>query len=155
MLECWKERYRKVEEGRSEHLQWLRLKRPKDEMKFRSCDCKCSDCHQIARIPVTAGAQPIPTTSCSFLHTVDRKLTISEMQSLTAEEKHVYTSETPVCHVLMHACDHGCVLLIRWSKVCNTITKECPGNEIPGANSKKNSDQLDQLVHQIAHCIYN
>ena len=48
-----------------------RLKRPKDEMKFRKM------------IPATAGAQPISTISCPSLHTVDRKLTISEMQSLT------------------------------------------------------------------------
>ena len=67
-----------VEEGRSKHLKQLGLKRLKDELKFRKM------------IPATAGVQPIPTTSCSSLHTVDRKLTISEMQTLTVEEKHVY-----------------------------------------------------------------
>ena len=53
-----------------------------------------------------------------------------------------------VCLATMAAC----VLLIRRSKVLKTIIKEWPGNEIPifkGANSKKNSDRLDQLVQNM------
>ena len=53
-------------------------------------------------ITATAGAQPIPATSCSSLHTVDRKLIMSEMQILTAEEKHVYTGKVKVYNYMTY-----------------------------------------------------
>ena len=57
-----------------------------------------------------------------------------------------------VCHVLMCACDHVCVVLIRRNKVQATVTKEWPGNQIPifkGPESKKNTDRLDQLIQSM------
>ena len=81
-----------VEGGRSEHLQRLGLKQLKDKLKFRKM------------LPATAGTQPIPTTSCSSFHTVERKLTISEMQSLTAGEKHVYLIKGDTCMPCVDVC---------------------------------------------------
>ena len=126
-----------VEEGRSEHLQRL-SKWLKDKLKFRKM------------LPTTAGTQPIPTTSCSSLHTVDRKLTISEMQSLHDSRREACLPNQGRHLYAMCWCVLATMAVNRRNKVRKTITKEWPGNEIPifkgPANSKKNSDRLDQLV---------
>ena len=68
-----------MEEGTSEHLQRLGIKKLRDEWKFK-------------KLLAAAGAQTIPTATSqlSLTSRVDRKLSILEIKQLPPEEKHIY-----------------------------------------------------------------
>ena len=75
-----------VEDGRSEQLQRLGLKRLKEEMKFRRMIKRSSGDSGAATVPPPSSS----SSSAQMQAASDRKLTIKEIGQLKAEEKAVY-----------------------------------------------------------------